>query len=162
MRTWQRRRHVYPLRTEAPPRQDLASVQGDIRGPWFVDNGVETAAEVDRGFGASGPQSRYRLRSRCRGRRLMPHWAAAAGTGSCAETTLEDGNPIRRHAADCHGCPDAPVTDQVSPMSGTQTQDSPPLLSDFGTRVRPRARYHTATLGGSRGGCRPNLRVTSE
>jgi len=58
--------------------------------------------------------SRYRGKEPVQVARLMPHWAAAAVTDSCAETTFEDGDLVLRHAADVT-LSRLTVTDQVSP-----------------------------------------------
>ena len=73
---------------------------------------------LDRGSTASSPPSRYRVRSRCKWPRLMPHWAAAAVTDSCAETTLRMATlcfdmqltvthvPTHQYPIKCHLCPE--------------------------------------------------------
>ena len=40
-----------------------------------------------------------------------------SGDGRLVRDDLQDGDPMLRHAPDCHRCPDSAVTYHVSPMS---------------------------------------------
>ena len=68
------------------------------------------------------------------------------GDGQLPGDDLEDGDPMLRHAPDCHACPDSPVAYHLSPMSWTQTPSSPPLVRACGRPGPPSCHLETATF----------------
>ena len=68
-----------------------------------------------------------------------PVLGRGGGHGQLCGDDLQDGDPMLRHAPDCHACPDSPVAYHLSPMSWTQTLPGTPIQTSRASPAPDRA-----------------------
>jgi hypothetical protein len=105
-------------------REDFTGVEGDDRDLSLIHDGEDTTTSMGTGVRPTRPRlDRVEATLPRPGEEPVQVTATDAvlrcrgGDGQLAGDDLEDGHLMLRHAADCHACPDSPVTDQLSPMS---------------------------------------------